>query len=199
MTSYIKSWHTPLPPGFPPWGPYTTINTNNPKYYDDVLKAGITLASVSPTPTPPPEPSTLSYHTCGVHETSVSGSHSAAVCGTSGHYVCDGSDHSLQASCTHSNPNDPNQTCSVINFYACDGHTHAYPVDNTPNCSNCTDGCSSCPVTCANGHSYDASNVGENNRHRTRTCRWCAQTWQKCVSGAPQCLVKTKRTCWAIE
>ena len=160
----------------------------------------------TPTPTPTPAPS---YHACGTHLTSVSGSHSLASCGTSGHYVCDGSshvsagcgisghyacdssshvaavcgttghyncdtkDHSMQVSCT------THSSCEVINFYACDNHDPA--------------------VTCANSHSYNPSNRGEYNMHRTRTCRWCTQTWQKCVSGAPQCLVKTKRTCWAIE
>lgn len=61
-------------------------------------------------------PSTPSYHVCGVHLTSVAG------------------DHSMQASCTgtDSNGND----CDVINFYACDGHTHE-GGENLPTCLHC--------------------------------------------------------------
>ncbi len=166
----------------------------------------------------PSPPSSPAMHACGVHESWQSGEHSAAGCGTSGHYACDssnhaaagcstsghyacdgsnhaaagcgaaghyacdGSDHSLQASCLSTDSNG--NTCTVASFYACDGHTHVYPAPT---------------VTCANGHSYDPTNTAENNNHRTRTCRWCSQTWQKCVSGAPQCLVKMNRKCWAIE
>ncbi len=124
-------------------------------------------------------PSPPSYHACGVHETTVAGSHAsascgesghyacdskthtAAVCGTTGHYNCDNKNHSMQVSCTIHSP------CEVINFYACDNHDPA--------------------VTCANGHSYNPTIAGENNMHRTRTCEWCAQTWEKCVSLAPIC------------
>ncbi len=148
---------------------------------------------------PSPLPS-QTMHVCGVHESWQSGDHSAAGCGTSGHYACDGSnhaaagcgtsghyacdgsDHSLQASCLSTDSNG--NTCTVASFYACDGHTHVYPAPT---------------VTCANGHSYDPTNTAENNNHKTRTCRWCSQTWQKCVSEAPQCLVKMNRKCWAIE
>lgn len=70
----------------------------------------------------------------------------------------------------------------------CDGHTHQ-AVDNTPNCSNCTDGCSSCQATCASGLTYSPTVSYDVNQHRKRTCRYdtCGQTWQKCVSSAPIC------------
>ena len=133
--------------------------------------------------TPSPSPT---YHACGVHLTSVSGSHVAASCGTSGHYVCDGKDHSYVSCPKDSN----NQACSYGSYYQCSPHTHAYPsVDNTPNCSDCTDGCSSCQATCASGHTYDPNNNVQYNSHRTRTCGFseCGQTWQGCGSGAPIC------------
>ena len=150
----------------------------------------------------PSTPSPPSYHECGTHETTVSGSHVAADCGTSGHYDCDDDNHSMQASCTgtDSNGND----CDVINFYMCDGHTHL-TVDNTPDCSNCIDGCSSCQATCTSGHTYDPTVAYDVNQHRTRTCRYdtCGQTWQKCVSSAPICNVpkrkKQDRSCWTRD
>ena len=159
----------------------------------------ITSAPDSSTPT---TPSTPSYHTCGTHETTVSGNHESAGCGTSGHYACDDDNHSMQASCTgtDSNGND----CDVINFYMCDGHTHQ-AVDNTPNCSNCTDGCSSCQATCTSGHTFDPTVAYDVNQQRTRTCRYdtCGQTWQKCVSSAPTCNDPDRnrqgRSCWAID
>ncbi len=148
-------------------------------------------------------------YACGVHSghPSNASGHSAAGCGTSGHYACDSSDHSA-ASCGHAS------------HYACDGLTHVQEQCTTTNANGdrCTYTFWRClhptvpsygpshvhaypapAATCANGHTYNPSNSRENNRHRTRTCRWCSQTWQKCVSGAPQCLVKTKRNCWAIE
>ncbi len=76
------------------------------------------------------------------------------------------------------------------------------PVDNTPDCSTCTDGCSSCPLTCANGHKYDPSKANQVNEHRTRTCRICRQTWEVCGSGRPSVCNDPKRKrqgkgCWA--
>lgn len=64
-------------------------------------------------------------HACNDHPTSDSGDHGAAVCGTSGHYVCDGKDHTLQASCLEKN--EQRASCSVTNFFACQGHTCEYP------------------------------------------------------------------------
>lgn len=167
--------------------------------------------------TPTPTPSTPSYHACGIHETSVSGDHSNSsyTCGIHSGYLCqESSDHQVQITgysgtfyecqphqtfgCGHTDltanaythrlescpPNSNGDSCTSGSSYGCSSHTHVYPAPT---------------ATCANGHSYDPTNSVDNNRHRTRTCRWCSQTWQKCVSGAPQCLVKTKRKCWAIE
>ncbi len=216
LTGYTKSWHGPLPPYFPPphygWTRFR-VDTNNPRYYDDVLKAGITLSPTllpSPEPIPAPAP-TPSYHTCGVHETSVSGDHSAAGCGVSGHYVCDGSDHSLQASCTTTNASG--QYCTVSSFYACQSHTHVYPAAPAISCgrSGCTQTVSSSTahqVTCSAGHQYWSCGQYASwhaNHHRTRTCRFgkCGQSWQRCSrpssAPTPMCTdpTRTGERCWA--
>ncbi len=155
----------------------------------------------------PDPPSTPSYHACSVHETTVSGNHSSTTppCGVSSHatYACQiGSNHKNAVTC----PTDSNgQDCDYGSYYACSPHTHAYPsVDNTPNCSSCTDGCSSCQATCALGHVYDPSKANQVSEHKTRTCRFCSQTWHKCLpSTAPKCREpkrkKQNRHCWAAE
>jgi len=159
------------------------------------------------TPSTPSTPTTPTYHACSVHETTVSGNHSSTTppCGVSSHatYACQiGSNHKNAVTC----PTDSNgQACIYGSYYPCSPHTHAYPsVDNTPDCSSCTDGCSSCPVTCAVGHVYDPSKANLVSEHKTRTCRFCSQTWQKCVtSTAPKCREpkrkKQNRHCWAAE
>ena len=79
-------------------------------------------------------------------------------------------------------------------------------ADSTTSDSSTSSDSSPAPAptaTCANGHTYDPSNSTENNRHRTRTCRWCGQTWQKCTSSAPICNKPYRKRnglkCWAIE
>ncbi|MDE0481237.1 MAG: hypothetical protein OXI67_01540 [Candidatus Poribacteria bacterium] len=138
--------------------------------------------------------STPSYHPCGVHETSVSGTHSAAGCGVSGHYVCDGSDHSLQASCTTTNASG--QYCTVSSFYACQSHTHVYPAPEPiqvlcrrGGCNDLVDNTDAHWVTCDAGHGYWSCKGSHHGRHRTRTCRFseCRQTWTNCNGGAPIC------------
>ncbi len=120
-----------------------------------------------------------SYYACQSH----THDYPTPITGPCGHIygTHERSSHARQASCTQTNANG--DSCTVTGFYACQTHTHVFPVR----------------ATCANGHTYDPSNSTENNRHRTRTCRWCSQTWEKCTSGAPTCLVKTSRRCWAIE
>ena len=136
---------------------------NSNSYYNEDGSGSDSGSGSTSENTPSPSPT---YHACGVHLTSVPGN------------------HSMQVSCSlHSG-------CSVMNFYVCDNHLPVYaPVDNTPNCSNCTDGCSSCQATCASGHTYDPNNNAQYNSHRTRTCGFseCRQTWQRCGSGAPIC------------
>ncbi len=155
--------------------------------------------------------STPSYHACGVHATSVSGTHSAAGCGVSGHYVCDGSDHSLQASCTSTDSNG--QYCTVSSFYACQSHTHVYPAPPAISCgrSGCTQTVSSSTahqVTCSAGHQYWSCGqyaTWHANHHRTRTCRFgrCGQSWQRCSrpssAPTPMCADPTRsgERCWA--
>lgn len=144
--------------------------------------------------TPPPSKSDIQY-ACGDHSGPSSGSsgHAAASCGTSGHYICDGADHSLQASCPSMDTNG--NSCTVANFYACDGHTHVYPEPPPPP--------SPPTATCAAGHSYNPNSNSAVNRHRTRRCRFseCRQEWQRCVSDAPICnkpyRKKNGLRCWA--
>ena len=131
------------------------------------------------TPTPPPTPSPT-YHACGVHETSVSG------------------DHSLQASCSSTDSNG--NSCTVTNFYACDGHTHTYPSSTADPPSSPT------MITCDAGHSYraDHPNVDYlNTYHRTRTCRRssCGRSWQPCTSGwaAADCPAWPGNPCWGTD
>ncbi len=169
-------------------GRYYNCNgqTSSTCYYSKAHADGDETAS---TPSPPSTPSTPTptptYHACGVHETTVAG------------------DHSLQASCSKTDSHG--QSCTVSGFYACASHTCVFPtvVDNTPNCSACTNGCSSCPVTCAAGHVYDPSKAKQVSKHKTRTCKFCSQTWQKCVTSAPKCRdpkrKKQNRSCWAAE
>ena len=105
---------------------------------------------------------TVSYHACGVHETTVSG------------------DHSLQASCSSTDANG--NSCTVTNFYACDNHSHVYPPPPPPPTPTLVT-CSACNVP------YDPNNTSAVNLHRVRTCRFseCRQTWQRCQNSAPIC------------
>lgn len=141
-----------------------------------------------------PEPPQM--HPCGVHATSVSGNHDRVTpaCGVSAHagYACQiSSDHKNPVNC----PQDSfNNNCDYLTYYPCSPHEHSYPPPTTP------------MTTCANGHSYDPNNPSENNRHRTRTCRFseCGQTWEACgSSNAPICNKPYRNRnglrCWAIE
>ncbi len=162
-------------------------------------------------------------HVCGVHESWQSGDHAwgTFLCGDATHvgYLCQvSSDHSTLIS----GYSGSFYECQPHQTFAC-GHTdltanasthvqaqcpstsaggvrctHTYwaclhPAGGSSHNHTYMSACGACSV------SYDPSNSTENNNHRTRTCRWCSQTWQKCVSGAPQCLVKTNRKCWAID
>ena len=164
-------------------------------------------------------PITPAMHACGTHTTSVSGNHSlqascsqtdsygqgctvtnfyacqththqypALVSGACGHTYASGSasSHALQASCSSTNANG--DSCTVTSFYNCQSHTHQYPAPS---------------VTCVNGHSYDPENSDAVSLHITRTCRYCSQSWQKCVSSTPFCTVpwRVQRglKCWGIN
>ena len=137
--------------------------------------------------------------------------------------------HELQASCTYSTiQNGQTVNCTISNFYKCKPHSvhllpsdtsstsstpdpmpeppvsPSTPTDNTPDCSNCTDGCSSCQATCANSHIYDPRKANQVNEHRTRTCRFCGQTWEVCGTGRPDTCNDSKRKkngqgCWALD
>lgn len=133
-------------------------------------------------PTNPP--SSPSYHSCGNHETSVSG------------------DHSLQASCSASNANG---SCTVSGFYACDGHSHVYPSPPDPPSptlcpANSWTGCGSTTseaTTCGSGHTYYTCNPSAVSWHTAdRTCSrtGCNATYTDCSRGSEtkHCLGKYK-------
>ena len=147
-----------------PWSGSTYGNYTD---YSYTVTIGSSDSTTTPTSTPS-TPSTPSYHTCGVHETSVSGTHSAAGCGVSGHYVCDGSDHSLQASCTTTNASG--QYCTVSSFYACQSHTHVYKVVcRNRYCDELVDDWMEHVVTCRNGHRY-WSCLPSHHEYHTTSC-----------------------------
>ena len=147
-----------------PWSGSTYGNYTD---YSYTVTIGSSDSTTTPTSTPS-TPSTPSYHTCGVHETSVSGTHSAAGCGVSGHYVCDGSDHSLQASCTTTNASG--QYCTVSSFYACQTHTHVYKVVcRNRYCDELVDDWMEHVVTCRNGHRY-WSCLPSHHEYHTTSC-----------------------------
>ncbi len=75
-----------------------------------------TPTPTTPTPTTPvPQaPSQVTYHACGVHESSVSG------------------DHSLQASCSE------DSKCIATSFYKCQHSSHTYPVVSLRPCGHPT-------------------------------------------------------------
>ena len=191
--------------------PNSTYHTDDDDDNDDNDDDDSTEQDTEGLQTEETQTSTPSYHPCGVHATSVSGTHSAAGCGVSGHYVCDGSDHSLQASCTSTDSNG--QYCTVTSFYACQTHTHVYPAPPAISCgrSGCTQTVSSSTahqVTCSAGHQYWSCGQYANwhaNHHRTRTCRFgrCGQTWQRCSrpssAPTPMCADPTRsgQRCWA--
>ena len=94
--------------------------------------------------------STPTYHACGEHETSVSG------------------DHSLQASCSSTDSNG--NSCTVTNFYACDGHSHSYPSPPPP------------PTTVAcGGASYTGcSGASSRKAHHVPSCSHCSNGYWTC-------------------
>ena len=135
--------------------------------------AGSTSPSVSKPPPPPPPPSP-SYHACGDHETSVSG------------------DHSLQASCSSTDSNG--NSCTVASFYACDNHSHVYPVPSIVACGGASyTGCSgassrtehhvsSCSSGCGNGY-WTCSPTAVYDHETTFTCRRCGTSFTRCSNG----------------
>ncbi len=117
---------------------------------------------------------TVSYHACGNHETSVSG------------------DHSLQASCSSTDSNG--NSCTVTSFYACDGHTHSYPVPTVVCPAHSWTSCGgtvSHATTCGSGHTYYTCNPEAVSAHIGHIAVVCpAHSWTSCagtVSHATTC------------
>ncbi len=90
-----------------------------------------------------------------------------------GHSVVVSGDHSLQASCSSTDSNG--NSCTVTSFYACDNHSHVYPV----RCANSWTGSGACSygrvvsgsdayehrLTCAAGHTYWSCNPSALSYH----------------------------------
>ncbi len=210
-----SKWHTDDPSAAPKSPTPTTPTPTTP-----------TPTTPTPTTPVPQAPSQVTYHACGVHESSVSG------------------DHSLQASCSETNSNG--DRCTVSSFYACQSHTHQYPAPKKPDppkpkvvcpadswtkCGGTVSHAATCQaghtyytcnpsavsahsrhkkpvpksdVVCSSGHRYDPESDFAVNKHRVRTCRFsaCGQTWQRCVDvSAPICSKPYRKknglSCWA--
>ncbi len=150
----------------------------------------------------------VATHACGIHKD------------TKQNVRLNASKHEWQASCPINITQDgTNVYCRVSNFYACEdpAHTCDFPPPSnnsdgnggsgSPNNGGSTTTPPTAPepeptpapepvqsgTTCANGHSYDPDNTSEYNRHRTRTCRYCSQTWEVCGTGKPLCNKPNRR------
>ena len=140
---------------------------------------------------------TVSYHACGVHETSVSG------------------DHSLQASCSSTDSNG--NYCTVTSFYACDGHTHTYPTvsppppPSTPTTVACGGasytgclGASSrtehhvplCSNGCGNGYWTCSEYAYRHTDEKTCKRSGCSATLTECQNGPNACVRPGKPANW---
>lgn len=104
--------------------------------------------------------------------------------------------HEFQASCLYSTiQNGVTVYCSVSNYYKCKPHSvHLLPSDTSstppPSGSDPVPTPPSEPptATCANGHSYNPDSSTENNLHRTLSCKYCTNTWERCVTSRnPKC------------
>ena len=88
--------------------------------------------------------------------------------------------------------------------YACQPHTCVYSCGR----SGCTQTVSSSTqhsATCASGHSYWTCKSSDVSLHKTRTCRKCSKSWERCstVGGTPLCDDPWRRSrglpCWKKE
>lgn len=170
--------------------------------------------SVTPSPTPTPSPS---YHPCGVHQTSVSGSHSQRTytCGSHSGYACqESNDHKTYiASCSET---ENGRTCNNSSgYYECSPHSHTYPAPPPP--APTTVACGGAPWTnCPGASSRKAHHVPScshcNNgywtcgqyayRHTTQnTCRrpGCGVTYYECQNGPCSSDWGTYDWHWATE
>ena len=131
-------------------------------------------------------------------------------CGISTHvgHACtataasDGLNHTLQASCSLTNANG--DSCALTNFYACQPHTCVYSCGRS-GCSQTVSSSTQHGATCASGHPYWTCKSSDVSLHRTRTCRKCSKSWERCstVGGTPLCDDPWRRSrglpCWKKE
>ena len=152
---------------------YYQCNSSNtcPNSGSHVSSSSSGITSPPSSSTPPPS---LSYHACGDHETSVSG------------------DHSLQASCSSTDSNG--NSCTVTSFYACDNHSHVYPVPTVVCPAHSWTSCGgtvSHATTCGSGHTYYTCNPEAVSAHIGHIAVVCpAHSWTSCggmVSHATTC------------
>ena len=107
------------------------------------------------------------HYPCSTH-THAYAAPSYHACGV--HETWQSGDHSL----TYCYKTNANGTCTVGSYYACADHTCNFPDPPTS-------------VVCAYGHTYDPLVQSQVDFHRTKTCKWCGETWKDCGGGAPDC------------
>ena len=196
--TYVSTTVSNPPTSNPPTSNPPTSNppTNNPPTSHPPTSNPPTShppTSNPPTSNPPTEnvpeapPAPITYHACGVHESTVSG------------------DHSLQASCSR------DSSCIATNFYYCQHSSHEYapPAPEPPPvavvlCGNKWQGEGKCKydrvisgtdpqehrATCSAGHKYWTCNENALDHHKDRTCTRleCGVTYQGCTNAAGDCL-----------
>ena len=139
---------------------------------------------------------TVSYHACGDHETSVSGSHSYGTytCGSHSGYACqESNDHKTYiSSCTSTN-SDGNTCNNSSAYYECSQHSHTYPPSLVACGGASYTGCSgassrtehhveSCSSGCGNGY-WTCSPTAVYNHEMPFTCRRCGTSFTRCSNG----------------
>ena len=140
---------------------------------------------------------TVSYHACGDHETSVSGSHSYGTytCGSHSGYACqESNDHKTYiSSCTSTN-SDGNTCNNSSAYYECSQHSHTYPPSLVACGGASYTGCSgassrtehhveSCSSGCGNGY-WTCSSTAVYDHETTFTCRrpGCGSSFTRCTN-----------------
>ena len=140
---------------------------------------------------------TVSYHACGEHEISESGSHSYGTytCGSHSGYACqESNDHKTYiSSCTSTN-SDGNTCNNSSAYYECSQHSHTYPPSLVACGGASYTGCSgassrtahhvpSCSSGCGNGY-WTCSSTAAYNHETTFTCRrpGCGSSFTRCTN-----------------
>ena len=109
--------------------------------------------------------------------------------------------------CTQTNAQG--DSCEATGLYECQSHTCVYPAPTIScgrsGCSQTVSSSTQHSATCASGHSYWTCKSSDVSLHRTRTCRKCSKSWERCstVGGTPLCDDPWRRSrglpCWKKE